>query len=389
MKITSIDAFLLDTGTSRRPIVCRVNTDKGIYGFGESSVGFSAGAPAAWAMIQEMSRYIIGMNPLHHEAVWNRMYQESFWGPGGGLIVFAAISAIDMALWDIKGKAYGVPLYELLGGKQRESLRSYASQLQFGWGKDDFDELGKTEDYAAAAAAAVAEGFDAVKFNFLTYDRDAKRIGNMVGPCENWIVDMIEERVAAVREAVGPNVDIILENHGYTDMVNSVQIGRAVEKYGIFFMEEAATPMNIQAMSEIQSRLTIPLAGGERVYGRFNYNAYFQANALKIAQPDLGTCGGITEGKKICDLASCYDVSVQTHVCGSPIATTASLHLEAAIPNFVIREWHLQNRFDSYTTLGKYDYAPVNGRCLIPDLPGIGQELTQEAMEHAKVATVQ
>jgi len=389
MKITSVNVFLLDTGTSTRPIICRVNTDKGLYGYGEASVSFSAGAPAAYAMIREMARYIIGMNPLYHEQVWDRMYQESFWGPGGGLIVYAGMSAIDMALWDIKGKAYHVPVYELLGGKQRPALRSYASQLQFGWGTSGYEELGSTEDYVAAANAAVAEGFDAVKFNFLTFDKDAKRIGKISGPCQNWILETVEERVAAVREAVGPEVDIIMENHGYTDLISAMQIGKIGEKYRVFFMEEAATPMNIPVMSEIQSRLSVPLAGGERVYGCFHYNEYFQANALRIAQPDLGTCGGITEGKKICDLARCYDVTVQTHVCGSPIVTTASLHLEAAITNFVIREWHVQNRFPFYTRFGKYDYVPVNGYCEIPDLPGFGQELSDYALEHAKVTTIQ
>lgn len=388
MKITSIDAILLDTGTSRRPIVCRVNTDKGLYGYGEASVGFSSGATAAFAMIQEMGRLIVGKNPLHHEVLWNTMFQDSFWGPGGGLIVYAAISAIDMALWDIKGKAYGVPLYELLGGKQRESLRCYASQLQHGWGTDEFVNLGKTKDYVDVAIEAVQEGFDALKFNFLVYDRDCKWTGILSGPQKHEMIEMIEERVAAVRQAVGPNVDIIMENHGYSDHVSAAQIARAVEKYNIFFMEEAAVPMNIDAMSELQSKISIPLAGGERVYGRYDFNKYFQAHALKIAQPDLGTCGGITEGKKICDLASTYDITVQTHVCGGPIATTASLHLEAAIPNFIIREWHVQNRYPSFTLFQKYDYAPKDGCCSIPELPGIGQELSEYAFEHAIIATV-
>jgi len=388
MKITSVDAILLDTGTPRRPIICRVNTDKGIFGYGEASVGFSSGAPAAFAMIQEMGRLILGMDPLHHEVIWNTMFQDSFWGPGGGLIVYAAMSAIDMALWDIKGKAYNVPVYELLGGKQRSSLRSYASQLQHGWGTDEFVNLGKTEEYAKVAEEAVADGYNALKFNFLVYDRDARWTGILTGPQEHWMIEMIEERVAAVRAAVGPDVDIILENHGYSDHVSAEQIARAVEKYNIFFMEEAGVPMNVDAMSELQHRISIPLAGGERVYGRYDFNKYFQARAMRIAQPDLGTCGGITEGKKICDLASTYDVSVQTHVCGSPIATAASLHVEAAIPNFVIREWHVQNRYPSFTLFGKYDYSPKKGCCEIPDLPGIGQELSEYALQHAKIETV-
>lgn len=389
MRITSIDAIMLNTGTPRRPVVCRVNTDKGIYGYGEASVGFSSGAPAAWSMIQEMGRLIIGENPLYHEKIWNTMFHDSFWGPGGGLIVYAAISAIDMALWDIKGKAYGVPVYEMLGGKQRDKLRCYASQLQHGWGTDEFVNLGDAKEYAKTAVQAVEEGFDALKFNFLVYDRNGKWTGILNGPQKKEMVEMIEERVAAVRDAVGPDIDIMLENHGYSDQTSALQIARAVEKYDIFFMEEPVVPMKIEAMSELQSKTPIPLAGGERIYGRYDYNRYFCANALKIAQPDLGTCGGITEGKKICDLAETWDVTVQTHVCGGPIVTTASLHMEAAIPNFLIHEWHVQNRYPSFTLYQKYDYAPENGYCTVPDLPGIGQELSDYALRHAKIETVQ
>lgn len=179
MKITQIDAIVLDTSSDRRPILARVTTDTGIYGYGETSVGFCAGAPAAQAMILEMGKYVLGMNPLHHEKIWSTMYDNSFWA-----------------------------------------------------------------------------------------------------------------------------------------------------------------------------------------------------------------CGGITEGKKICDLASAYDISVQTHVCGSPIATTASLHMEAAIPNFVIREWHVQNRFPSFRLFQKYDYSPVNGYCPVPELPGIGQELSDYALAHCDAKTI-
>lgn len=388
MKITQIDAIVLDTSSDRRPILARVTTDTGVYGYGEASVGFCAGAPAAQAMILEMGKYVLGMNPLHHEKIWSTMYDNSFWACGGGVICYAAMSAIDMALWDIKGKTYGVPLYELLGGKCRDKLRCYASQLQHGWREDDFVDLGKTEDYVEVAKRVVDDGYNALKYNFLVYDRDGKWTGILNGPQEHWVIEMIEERVAAVREAVGKDVDILLENHSYSDFVSAEQIARAVEKYNIFFMEEAGTPMNVEALSELQKRISIPLAGGERVYGKYDFNRYFKAGAMRVAQPDLGTCGGITEGKKICDLASAYDISVQTHVCGSPIATTASLHMEAAIPNFVIREWHVQNRFPSFKLFQKYDYSPVNGYCPVPELPGIGQELSDYALAHCDAKTI-
>ena len=170
MKITSVDVFLLDGGSPGwRPIVCRVNTDAGIYGYGEASVGFDTGASASYAMIKEVAPLIMGMDPFATEAIWNQMYTQTFWAQGGGTIMFSAISALDTACWDIKAKALGVPLYKLLGGKCRQRLRAYASQLQFGLGEEGmvFDKGYKIEDLVASAQKAVAEGFDAIKINFI------------------------------------------------------------------------------------------------------------------------------------------------------------------------------------------------------------------------------
>ena len=186
MKIVSADVFLLDGGSPGwRPIVCRVNTDEGVSGYGEASVGFDTGAPASYSMIKEVAPLVIGMDPMATEEVWNQMYTQTFWAQGGGTIMFSAISAIDMACWDIKAKALNLPLYRLLGGKCREKLRSYASQLQVGWGKGMvFDRGYKTEDLAAHSLKAVGEGFDAIKINFITYDEKGNRLGGNLYPDE-------------------------------------------------------------------------------------------------------------------------------------------------------------------------------------------------------------
>lgn len=182
MKIVSVDVFLLNCGTTAwRPIVCRVNTDEGISGWGEASVGFDSGAPAAYAMIKDIAPMIIGMDAMAHEAVWDKLFKNTFWAQAGGTIIFSAISAIDTALWDIKGKALGVPLYKLLGGKTSESLRCYASQLQFGWG-NNMGRAVTDEELVAACEKAVDEGFDAVKINFITFDDEGGRVGFLRGP---------------------------------------------------------------------------------------------------------------------------------------------------------------------------------------------------------------
>ncbi len=383
MKIESVDVFLLNCGTpSWRPIVCRVNTDEGISGYGEASVGFDTGAPAAYAMLKDVAPLVIGMDPMAHEAVWDKLFQTTFWAQGGGVIVFSAISAIDTALWDIKGKALGVPLYKLLGGKTSEHLRCYASQLQFGWG-DDMGRAVTDQELVDACLKAVDEGFDAVKINFITFNDDGSRVGFLRGPISKRHRRMIERRVQAVREAVGEEVDLIVENHARTDAVSTVEMCQLLEPYDIMFIEEVATPLHPGTMATIRQRTRIPLAGGERIYSRWSYMDFFANDAIQVAQPDIGTCGGITEAKKICDLAHAYDVGVQIHVCGSPISIAASLHLEASIPNFVIHEHHVINRSKRNIDLGLYDYVPVLGKASPPELPGLGQELSEKAMREA------
>ena len=385
MKIKSVDIYMLDGGRpSWRPVVCRVNTDEGLYGYGEAAVGFGSGAKGAFGMLEELSALVIGMDAMANEAVWDHMFSDSFWGQGGGVGIFSAISAIDTALWDIRGKALGAPIWRLLGGKLRTGLRAYASQLQFGWGDGMvFDRGARAEDLAESAARAVEEGFDAVKLNVITYREDGSRLGFLRGPIPVKTERMIERRVRAVREAVGPDVDIMIENHGRTDSVSAVQLGRLLEPYHILFMEEPCTPLHTQTCQEIHRKSGIPIAGGERVFGRWNYLNLFQAGALQVAQPDIGTCGGITEAKKICDMAHAFDVTVQTHVCGSPIAIAASLQLECVLPNFAIHEHHVTNRSAANRGLGLYDYQPVGGVCAVPDLPGLGQELSERAVRTA------
>jgi L-alanine-DL-glutamate epimerase-like enolase superfamily enzyme len=382
MKITSVEIFLLDGGRPTwRPVVCRVNTDQGISGYGEASLGFDNGAWGAVGMLREIAPMIIDMDAMEHEVVWNHMFYDSFWGQGGGVAVLGAVSALDMALWDIKGKALGLSVYKLLGGRMRPRLRAYASQLQFGWGTEGmvFDKGYHAEDLASHAVAAVSEGYSAIKINFITYGADGQRLGFLRGPIPLETQHMIEKRIAAVRKAVGPNVDLMLENHARTDAVSAVQLAHLAQPYDIMFMEEPNTPMLVQTGEKIHRECGIPVASGERMYGRMNFLNYFKKDAIQVAQPDIGIAGGFTETKKICDLAHAFDVTVQLHCCGSPIAIAATLQLEAAIPNFAIHEHHVTNRSMANISLGKYDWQPSGGYCEIPDLPGLGQELSEKA----------
>lgn len=394
MKITSVDVIALPPlpKMAMRPICCRVNTDAGISGYGEAGVAIVTGATAAYELIKDYARMVLGMDPLHHEVVWETLYKESFWAQGNGAIMMAAISAIDTALWDIKGKYYNAPVYELLGGKHRDKLRAYISQLQFGYyGDRSIDQPGSLEAYRASYEHAMEMGYDAIKVNFFEKKLDGSEMVHTetTGCLSRADQHRIEERIALAREVCGPDVDIIIENHAMTDYFTAMQIARLAEKYDILFMEEPMTPLNADVWKKLGRDCPIPLATGERTFTRWGFRELFQNGSIAVAQPDIGNCGGITECKKICDMAHVYDVGIQTHVCSSPISVAVSLQLEAAIPNFTIHEHHVSNTLESITRLGKYNYQPVDGYFQIPDLPGIGQELSDFALENSKIETIQ
>jgi galactonate dehydratase len=197
----------------------------------------------------------------------------------------------------------------------------------------------------------------------------------------------VEERIVAVREAVGPAVDIIIECHSFTDAQSAIQIGKRAEKYNIFCYEDPTTP-SPKLTKLVADNVNIPIASGERIYTRWGYVPYFEDGSLALIQPDLGTCGGITEGKKICDMAHAYDVSVQVHVCASPISVAVALQLEVVISNFCIHEHHVINRASYNRELCIHDYQPVDGYITVPELPGIGNELSEYALGTADTITV-
>lgn len=394
MKITSVDVILTNGGKPSvkgsywNPICVRINTDEGISGFGEAGVAYTTGARAAYGMIQDFAKYIIGMDPMRIEKIWDKLHRDTFWGMGGGTIISSAMSAIDIALWDIKGKALGVPVYELLGGKTNDKLRAYASQIQFDWGTEE-NAMITPEDYARAARKAMDDGYTAVKVDPVGFDLKGEWMSwSNYGLLEYDQLKVAVDRVAAIREEGGPGLDIIIELHSLTDTNTAIQLGRELEKYRIFYYEEPTQPLNASLFKEINNKVNIPMATGERSYTRWGYRQFFEDRSLSIIQPDLCNTGGITEGKKICDMAHVYDMGVQIHICGGPISTAAALQLEAVIPNFVIHEHHQSALLKENIALGKYDYQPVNGYFEVPDKPGIGQELSDEAIAKAEVVTI-
>lgn len=397
MKIVSVDVMRVpagNAGASRGdwcPVVVRINTDDGICGFGEAGLAYGKGWRGGYGMVQDFAEVIIGEDPTRIEKIWDTIFRKTFWGLGGGTVVNAAISALDIALWDIKGKLLGVPVWQLLGGKTNDKLRTYASQLQFNWGPNpEKQALITPDDYARATRAAIAEGYDCVKVDPVVFSdqADGKGPWRTTGPLENRVLRTVRDRMVAIRETGGPDLDIILEHHSHTDTVSAIQIGKAVEDLRIFYYEEPCHPLNPGNMLEVRNHVNIPIAAGERIYTRFGFRQFFEDRSIKIIQPDVCLCGGITEAKKICDMALTYDCTVQIHVCGSPVSTAAALQLEAVIPNFLIHEHHQRALAPEQRSTCLYDYQPVNGKYRVPDLPGIGQELTPETIARCETVTV-
>jgi galactonate dehydratase len=383
MKITSVDIWDTDVVLAPdwqpwHPVIIKINTDEGINGLGEVGLAYGSGHSGGAGYVKNLAQdFLIGADPLKIEKLWETMFRRTFWAQGGGPVVFGAMSAIDIACWDIKGKVLSQPIYQMMGGKTNESLRTYASQIQFGWDRRRFIGLAKPEEFAEAARIAVADGYDAVKVDPTTLDENGRRVTDLNKILSSKTIKMVYDRVKAMRVAVGSDVDILLELHSSPGVTSAIQLGRVLEEFDCMFFEEGVHYLNADLQKKLAENVGIPMAAGERLYTRWGYRQYFEKQSLDMIQPDLCLVGGLTEGKKVCDYAHVYDITVQVHVCGSPISTVAALQLEAVIPNFQIHEHHTNAIKKANRDLCVQDYQPENGRYAVPDLPGLGVELNE------------
>lgn len=393
MKITSVEVFDCNVKSKDpslgyfNPVFMRIHTDEGISGIGEAGLAYGSGSNAAVGILKDLCPRLIGKDPMNIEAIWENYFRGTFWGMSGGPVFYAGMSAIDIALWDIKGKKFGAPIYQLIGGKTNEKLRTYASQLQFGWGLEQ-TALFDPKDYAEAAKKAVAEGFDCIKVDPIQFYGSTPEENSLCNPKQSYYGLLQAEdikraygRLKAMRDAVGPDVDIILEIHSLLGVNSAIQLARAVQDLNIFYYEEPVHPMNSSAFARVTHNVNMPVSTGERSYTRWGYRDLLEKQAVAVIQPDACLAGGITETKKICDYANLYDATVQVHVCGGPISTAASLHIETAIPNFVIHEHHTVALKKRIIELCRYDYQPENGYYKVPELPGLGQELNDDVVK--------
>ncbi|HET8550330.1 MAG TPA: galactonate dehydratase [Bryobacteraceae bacterium] len=359
IKITDIRTYLVGIG-SRNLVFVKIETDQGIHGIGEA---YSAGPDEATvAAIADFRRWLIGQDPRNIEHLWAMMY--NFTRFPGGLVINSAISGIEHALWDISGKAAGVPVYILLGGRCRDRIRVYQSAG------------GKEPREVAENARALVEkyGYTAVKMsphppggNALPYNRVTRVAG---------------QRVRAVREALGPDVDIGVDIHAkFFEVSRAARMAREIEPYNPMWLEEPIRPENADAMAKLSERVNIPLASGECNYTKYEFQKILAAEALDIVQPDICCCGGMLEMKKIAAMAEANYVVVAPHNPMGPVATTVNVHFAASTPNFFILEYHPDDRAPRKDLL-KEPLMVKDGYIPLPTKPGWGIELNEEAFRH-------
>jgi galactonate dehydratase len=300
-----------------------------------------------------MADAIIGMNPERIEHIWQTLYRGRFWR--GGPILMSAISGIEQALWDLKGKALGAPVYQLLGGACRDFVPLYANGPRGT----------SPAEFAASAVAIVARGFRAMKFAAV----DATvAVDTRAG------VRKVEAIVAAVRESVGPDVAIAVDVHGRMSPAMSIQLASAIEKHDIWFLEEPALPDNLPGLLQVRDATSIPIAAGERLFERAGYRDLFEARAVALVQPDISHCGGIAEARRIAAMAETYQIGFAPHNPLSPVNTVASAHVAMATPNLVSMEYLVDDVPWRHALL-REPLRVEDGRLLLTDAPGLGIEL--------------
>ncbi len=346
----------------------RIYTDEGIEGNGECIHG-GEGCPN---MIHALKHYIIGEDPRNVDMLFEKMRRARLFDGAMAGATVTAMTGIEIALWDLAGKLIGVPVYQLLGGKFRDTVRLYCDSHA---GKDH-----SPESAAARAKEVVALGFDAIKFDIDETEhgfRNDRWNWNASGPEVQWMVD----RVAAVREAVGPNIDIAIDMHGRYDISSGIKVARAMEPFDLMWLEEPVPPENIAALREVKANSPVPICSGENLYLRWGFRDLIEQQAVDIIMPDIPKCGGLSDCRKVANMAEIYYIQFAPHNVSGPIGTVASAHVCASVPNFLVLEWHWVD-YDGWNEMTMQgDQIIQNGHVVLSDKPGLGIEPNDEVLK--------
>ena len=355
MRITKVETYLV------RPRWCfvEISTDEGLTGWGEAVL--EGHASTVRACVEEMTEYLVGKDPMRIEDIWSTIYRAGFYRGGG--VLMSAISGIDQALWDIKGKFFNAPIYQLMGAACRDKVKVYS------WIGGD-----RPSDVAKAAREKMDEGFTAIKMN-------ATEELQMVDTYDK--VDAVLERVAAIREECGKYFGIAIDFHGRVHKPMAKVLAKKLEQFDPMFIEEPVLCENMELFPEIAAACNIPIATGERLYSKYDFKRLLQIGGVDIIQPDLSHAGGLTEVKKIASMAEAYDVALAPHCPLGPIALAACLQINATCYNGIIQEQSMGIHYNVGKSVldyvhNKQDFEFVDGHAKLPTLPGLGVDVVKE-----------
>jgi galactonate dehydratase len=349
----------------------RVYTDQGLFGQGESTDA----AVGTVSLVNQFRRFLVGQDPLNVDALWERIRVSGiFAGAQGGQYV-TALTGVEIALWDLAGKALGLPVYQLLGGKFRDKVRIYCDS-------DMDDPLGPESDKKLPWIKD--QGFTAMKID-LDDATDPHRFDRVNWTANNAEIDRMVSWVKHVRESIPREMELACDMHGRYDAPTAKQVAKELEPFRLLWLEEVVPPENIDAMADIRHSTSTPIAAGENLYMRWGYRELLSKNAVDIIQPDLQKTGGLSEGRKIANLAQTYYLPVAPHCVVSPIGMMSTAHLCASIPNFLVCEWHWINFPDLWKNWVKEGEIIQKGYVSVTDKPGLGVEMNEEVARKAQI----
>jgi galactonate dehydratase len=363
MRIERISTLVVNA-RMRNWVFVKIETDEpGLHGWGEATLEWKTRSVVG--AVEDVARFVVGEDPRRIEHLWQIMNRQYFWPPG--IEGATAISGIEQALWDLKGKSLGVPVYELLGGRVRDSIRLYN---HIGGGRmESMYERVRPEQLAEGALEVAEAGYTALKFLPVGVSAPLEGPG---------LVRSAERAVAAVREAVGPDVDLMVDLHARTTPATAISLARAFEPHGLLFLEEPCSSLDVEAIAQVTRGSPVPIATGERLVGRHQFREVFERRACHVVQPDLTHSGGLWETRKIAAMAEAYSMAVAPHNPNGPIATAAAAHLAFATPN-----WLIQEAIDSDVPwrgdVVDSAIAVVAGTVAPPERPGLGVEVDEAA----------
>jgi galactonate dehydratase len=351
----------------------RIDTDQGITGQGECTDASQGAVP----LIKSFRRMLVGADPLNVEAIWERIRTAGiFAGAQSGQYV-TALTAVEIALWDIAGKALGVPVYQLLGGKVRDRVRVYCDS--------GADEIEPGSERSKAKLDLIQKlGFTAAKID-IDDAKDPARFDPVNWTASNGEIDTMIAKVRYARESLPKRIDLAVDMHGRYDSTTGKRVAKEVEPFKLLWLEEPVPPENIDAMRDIRQSTTTPICCGENLFLRFGFRDLLEKRAADIIMPDIQKVGGLMEARKIADMAHTYYVPMAPHCVTSPVGTMASAQVCAVIPNFLVLEWHWVDHPDLWHNWVQEGEIINQGFIALTDRPGIGVQMVDEAARKAQV----